>query len=179
MKNFVEVEGAVAKIQLSHGFVTLVDMADLELIADYRWYACEKVGRKTHYAMANHKGTQVQLHTLLLPCGDDRIVDHKNRNGLDNRRCNLRRSTQSQNHANGPKYRNNTSGYKGVVWVGRANKYAAGISLNGKRKHLGYFVDPMDAAIAYNEAAIKTWGEFAYLNEVPNGIQKTEKGVRK
>ena len=179
MKNLVEIDGSVAKVKMSHGFVTLVDKADLELIADYRWYAHKRPRWKTHYVLANDysRKTMLQLHTLLVPYSDGLVVDHKNRNGLDNRRCNLRRCTQAQNHANGPKYRNNTSGYKGVVWVGRANKYAAGISLNGKRKHLGYFVDPIDAAVAYNKAAFESWGEFAYLNDVnQNTNQIKEQG---
>jgi hypothetical protein len=92
------------------------------------------------------------------------LVDHWNRDGLDNRRCNLRIANYSQNAANsGPSVRN-TSGYKGVTFSRRADKWQAGIQVNGKFQFLGHWATREDAARAYDAAATKFFGEFAHLN---------------
>lgn len=94
-----------------------------------------------------------------------KVVDHINLNGLDNRRGNLRLCTDGQNKANGRIRRDNTSGYRGVYWNASANKWQAYISVNSKRLYLGVFSDPWDAAVAYNDAALKHFGEFARINQ--------------
>jgi len=87
-------------------------------------------------------------------------IDHINGDKLDNRRENLRSATRSQNKMNSGKPKNNTSGYKGVCWYKRGNKWRAQIGINGKLKHLGYFEDKEEAAKAYKKAAEKYHGEF-------------------
>lgn len=88
-------------------------------------------------------------------------VDHKNKVRDDNRWENLRLATRSQNMANGSLRRDNSSGYKGVHWVAKRNKWLAYIRVNGKFKFIGYFTDIREAAIAYKEASIKHFEEFA------------------
>ncbi len=95
-----------------------------------------------------------------------RITDHRNEDKLDNQRSNLRAATTSQNRGNEGLRKNNTSGYKGVCWVGRVNRWIAYIKVNYHRYHLGYFKRKADAARAYNKAARKYFGRFAKLNKV-------------
>lgn len=97
------------------------------------------------------------------------IVDHINHNKLDCRKSNLRVGNRSQNEANGRPYKNNTTGYKGVYYCknNEINPYHAYAREGGKKRHLGCFPSKEEAALAYNEFAKKTYGEFARLNEVP------------
>lgn len=89
-------------------------------------------------------------------------VDHKDRNPLNNQFENLRPATASQNLANRGKYKTNTSGYKGVSY----NKQKALYQVRVQRNHIGYFINVMDAARAYDRAAKRIFGEFAALNFV-------------
>lgn len=88
-------------------------------------------------------------------------IDHINRNGLDNRRSNLRIATRSQQRANQLKRTHHTT-YKGIFAWG--NKWAARISYDNKKYHLGVFDFQEDAAKAYDEAARRLHGQFARLN---------------
>jgi len=93
-------------------------------------------------------------------------IDHIDGNPKNNKWNNLRLATNTQNSRNSAKPINNTSGYKGVSFVARLNKYRATIMIDRKSLHLGCFSDPKDAAQAYNEAAKKYFGEFALLNNI-------------
>lgn len=95
------------------------------------------------------------------------VVDHINGDKSDNRRSNLRVCTQAQNCANSKRPVSNISGYKGVHFYKQYGKYSVKLQVNRKQLFFGYFEDKHEAAKAYNEAAIKHYGEFAKLNEVP------------
>ena len=86
-------------------------------------------------------------------------IDHINGIKTDNRICNLREATTSQNKMNSSKYKNNTSGYKGVIWY--QGKWCARIGINSKSIYLGCFTDLEEAAQTYKEAELKYFGEFA------------------
>lgn len=149
------------------GLFALVDDDDYELVSRYRWRPSKKKHDRTFYAMAtvcvDGKETTIRMHRLIL--GIPGKVDHENRNGLDNRRCNLRPVTSEQNAANKAKNRGTcTSLFKGVYWVARAGKWRAVIQPNGKFKSLGWFFDEVEAAKAYDRAAIDAFGEFARTN---------------
>lgn len=88
-------------------------------------------------------------------------IDHINMNKSDNRLCNLRLATSSNNQHNRLKYRNNTSGYKGVSWFPPEGKWRARITLNGKLRFLGYFTSAETAHAAYCRAAASLHKEFA------------------
>lgn len=92
---------------------------------------------------------------------DDREVDHKSRDTLDDRISNLRLATRSQNIANTTIPATNTSGYKGVSWHAQTSKWGARISFRGRSKSLGLFDDPREAHEAYMEAARSLQGEYA------------------
>jgi len=101
---------------------------------------------------------------LGLKPNDGKFTDHIDMNGLNNQRKNLRVATKGQNEANQIKYRNNTSGFKGVSWHKGTEKWEAKIMVNSQSKYLGLFNSRIDAAHAYNDAAIKYHGDFARLN---------------
>lgn len=91
-------------------------------------------------------------------------VDHINHNGLDNRRSNLRLCSHSGNQHNTRLRSTNTSGYKGIGWHKRREKWQVAITTNGIRRYLGYFTDINDAVIARKAAEEKYVGEFAFNN---------------
>jgi hypothetical protein len=94
-------------------------------------------------------------------------VDHIDHDKNNNDVSNLRWSTHSQNLMNMSKRSNTSSTYKGVCWEKQAQKWRANIRLDGKTKHLGRFENEVQAAVAYNDAAIQYFTEFACLNVIP------------
>jgi hypothetical protein len=146
----------------------LIDERDIEALGGQGWSVQWSTRSTMRYATridyADGKKKRIYLHRVIasrmgLGAG---MVDHINRNGMDCRRENLRTATKGQNMANGTKRRNNTSGFKGVVWS--AGKWVARIKNDGKMYYLGRFVDAADAARAYDAKATEVHGEFACLN---------------
>lgn len=107
----------------------------------------------------------IRLHRLILYCPNGYQVDHINGDKLDNRKCNLRLATKSQNMTNQPKNRGGNR-FKGVSRVSNSKKWKAQITKDNKYFHIGNFTTEEEAAIAYNKFALSLHGEFAYLNKV-------------
>lgn len=104
------------------------------------------------------------------------VIDHINGDRTDNRIANLRQATGSQNHANSRRYKNNTSGVKGVSWVERVGKWRAYIVVNRRQTHLGLFDNREDAAASYRAAAEAHFGEFCRTDggsREPNSLRNT------
>lgn len=143
----------------------MVDDEDFERVNRYKWRFHREYAIK-HFKL-NKKDVGLFLHRFImgLNYGDKKQIDHINHNGLDNRKCNLRLCTVIENRRNSSLRSDNTSGYKGVHWYKKTNKWQARIKLN-KRISLGLFPTPIAAARAYNIAAKKYFGEFAYLNPI-------------
>lgn len=157
------------EIVLTNGKVALVDDEDFDKLNAVKWYY-----RKEGYAVGNlpspEKGMypKVLMHRYIMDAQKGQQIDHINGDKLDNRKENLRVANASTNKANCGLRKSNTSGYKGVSKAtGKRNKqWTAEIKVNYKRKNLGYFYTPEEAAEAYNKAAIEAFGEFAKLNEI-------------
>ena len=156
------------EIELTQGFKALVDDCDYDLVSQYEWHADMKSGypyAMTNIYLPNGKRTRISMHRLIMGCsyGDGKIVDHKNRDTTNNTRENLRICTHSQNCTNAIG-KGSSCGYKGVCYLPKRNQYYVDINNKGKRKYIGIYSNAEDAAYAYNEAAKKYYGEFAWLN---------------
>lgn len=149
-------------------YVAIVSDEDKDL-ADFNWSAC--FGKTTNYVHRNrnYQGKQYNtvMHRLImermiypLKLEKGQMVDHINRNGLDNRRENLRIATKSQNNMNRRKRPDGASGFKGVTKESKTNKWVAQIGFNKKIIRLGTFDTPELAHEAYCEKAKELFGEF-------------------
>lgn len=142
-----------------HGSIVLIDDRDYYLVSDLNWWLAK--GKYTTYA----RSKKTYMHRIILGLTDkNMLVDHKNGNGLDNRRGNLRICDIAQNNRNVVKHIAGTSKYRGVSWNKCEGKWQAQIKHNKKGCHLGFFKNENDAAIAYNKAAKELHKEFASLN---------------
>ena len=160
----------MTKIILTRDKFSLVDIIDLGYLNQWSW--CYNQG----YAVRNSiksdnfdKRKTILMHRVILQrcLGHSKFieVDHINGDRLDNQRSNLRPCNQQQNQGN-RKHQRGSSYFKGVYWSKANKKWTARIKINGKKQYLGYFCHEIDAAIAYNTAAIKHFGEFARLNNL-------------
>ncbi len=164
------VDTATITLQDTKECQVLIDYEDLFWLQQWKWYSS-----KRGYARRNAVGTADTSSTLMQRVilefhGKDLTgldVDHINGNPLDNRKSNLRVTTHQQNGFNRKISKNNTSGYKGVSFDKRRNKYVANIKVNYKIIYLGGYETAKEAAIAYNEAAKIHFGEYAKLNDIP------------
>lgn len=157
------------QVPLSQGFITSISPEDADLCSR-TWYAFRtKYG--VVYAAQNNwvkdRGEPMLLHRFILERVLGRtllrheLVDHKDLDGLNNIRGNLRLASASQNHANAKPPKDNKSGYKGVSWHTRVGCWRAVITKNKRQHHLGYFDTPEEAHEAYKKAALELFGEFA------------------
>jgi len=157
-------------IPLTRGYVTVVSPEDSDL-AGFKW--CAQPRKHTVYAVRGIRVPEGEpqttqcLHRVILqrildrPLESGECVDHRDGDGSNNRRENLRLASHAENIRNSRKYDNNTSGHKGTCWSKHASKWTAHIRVSEKRINLGYFDNIEDAAAAYRQAATKYHGEFA------------------
>lgn len=143
----------------------MVDNDYFDLLSEFKWclnhngYA---VTRRKH----NQKGKLTFMHHIVFGTfPSDGLIDHINRNPLDNRKSNLRVANKSENGMNRQENKNNTSGFKGVTYLKKNNKWMAGIKINYKRKYLGSFNTALKASKAYDKEAKKQFGNYSYLNK--------------
>ena len=127
-------------------------------LLQWNWFA-----RKGHHTFYGCRGRepQVHMHREILQAPEGVDVDHRDGNGLNNRKSNLRLATRSQNQWNKTAYKTNTSGYKGVTWDIQKGKWRVKIAVNRRQIFLGLFDDLTEAGAAYAEAALKYHGDFA------------------
>jgi hypothetical protein len=169
---YEDIGGGVSKIYITsrlHGVVEgLVDSEDIPRLKAFHWCVA-KLGHTLYLTSSignRYTGDylSVKLHRLVTSF-EFPIVDHKNRNGLDNRKINLREGTNQGNSANSKHFRSKTL-YRGIK-INPSGKCYPRIKVNGEYIYLGVFSDVVLAAKAYDEAARKYHGEFAYQNFPP------------
>lgn len=162
-------------IPLTQGKFAVIDDADAHLLAPYKsWYYHKNKNAKTGYAYATipgswrkGKGCKIMaLHRLIM--GGTALIDHLDRDGLNNRRSNLRFASQSQNMHNNGLQKNNTLGVKGIHYNHRCPRkpWRARIMVNGKMHSLGGYSTKEEAALAYNQAASRLVGTEVVLNQI-------------
>lgn len=157
--------------------VALVDDEDYERASAFKWMIfCDKKRSDMEYVITTTK-PNTKLHRFILKLTDPSIiVDHKFHNGLDNTKENLRTCTRQENARNSRPHKKSKSKYKGVSYDNSKGlkHWRARITLNYKRILLGRFLTEKEAAIAYNNAALKHYGEFAVLNEILNDSEYSD-----
>ena len=135
----------------------LIDNSMIKSANNYKWYLMN-----TGYVATKYRNKVFLLHHLIIGCPINKLqTDHINRNRLDNRRCNLRIVTTSQNQMNIASQKNNTSGIKGIYWDKSRNKWHVEIMANYKKMHLGRYDDLEHAIKVRKNAEIKYHGEYA------------------
>lgn len=155
------------EIPLSKGYSAIVDDEDFDYLNQWKWTWRKGYATRT-VTIAPGVRELIIMHRILLNAPDGVFVDHINMNGLDNRRENLRLADRTQNNANRKKPTGlHSSMFKGVSWFKLRKAWRADIKVNRKCVHLGVFDCEVEAAKAYNFAAIEYFGAYAQLNEIP------------
>jgi HNH endonuclease/AP2 domain len=183
-----DVDGACF-IPLSKGKVATVDACHFKFLSQWKWCYWENGSKTGGYAaridLSTGKRIKISMHRLVCKISigdsfrDDLDVDHINQNKLDNRASNLRLASRHQNSGNRGGSKLNKSGYKGVsLYDSGRMAWRAQIMDNGEKRGIGYFATAEEAALAYNEEAIKVFGEYAHLNVV-QGVTKFTKLIYK
>lgn len=166
---------ASVEIPLTQGQVAIIDEADLELVGKYRWHA--RKTPTTYYAVGRIPGTsgnKTAMHRLIMNAPSHAEVDHRDCNGLNNTRDNLRLCSRQGNARNMRRQSTGRSRFKGVsLQSGRAkyrNRWTAQIGVSpGVKRFIGRFPTEHEAAEAYDHVARKLFGEFANLNFPAHG----------
>lgn len=150
---------------LTNGYNSIIDSDDFAKVSEYKWYG-RKGKNGTIYATSTmHKN--LHMHRFILGVTDRKMfVDHIDHNGLNNSKSNLRKVNNSQNMRNMRPCKNTSSKFKGVYWNKTKKLWTTQITVNKNKKHIGHFINEIDAAKRYNEMAKKLHGEFAFLNPV-------------
>lgn len=157
------------EIPLTQGKVALVDDEDYEWLNQWKW--CVAKAKHLYYAVrrphVGESGTILHMHRAILglKCKDGILLDHKDRNGLNNQKENLRIADRRINSINSKLLRStNTSGFRGVTWSKKAHKWQASINTRGINIWGGYHHDPIAAARAHDKMAKSHYGDIAKLN---------------
>ena len=154
------------QIPLSQNKVALISDHRFDYLSQFNWSAV--FDGWNWYAERTEGENKIKMHREIMGATDPMVfVDHRDNNGLNNQDENLRECTNAENQRNRGKAWNNKSGFKGVSFDKKRYRYRAQIRAGSDPIFLGHFEDPKDAALAYNEAAKKYHGEFAFLNAIP------------
>lgn len=181
MKNKYIIQGDTVKILIVNKkgeiFESLIDLEDFEKVNSYTGSFCATWAENTngfyaimtiYYGKINgkYKNNTIRLHRIVMNCTDSKsFIDHINHNTLDNRKANLRLTSNNKNSKNRKgKNTNNKSGYRNVTWLKNENKWMVQLQINGKNTRLATFDDVDEAGKFAEDARKKYYGEFAGLN---------------
>lgn len=153
----IRIEGDLAFIPLTQGYVAVIDAADVPLIADHSWRAQPRP--RTVYGHATIGPRDVALHRMIMDCSEGMFIDHADGDGLNNRRSNLRICTRAENQQNMRKLKLNAVAAKGVIASGE--RYMGRIASSGREYYLGTYDTIAEAKAAYLGAAKVLFGDFA------------------
>jgi hypothetical protein len=170
LKNNYIVKGDITEVKLNckgEEVVAIIDTEDFPKIDSFpgKWYGFQS--GNTVYALTVNGKETVSMHRVIMQPKKTQLVDHKSRNGLDNRKINLRVCSRGQNNQNKNLAKNNTSGYRGVSLYKPNGKWIARIMVDRKSIPLGYFNTPEEA----NEAVLaarEAWMPFS--NDLPGRL---------
>ena len=157
------------EIQLTQGKVAIVDDEDFDYLNQWKWFANNHNGKfyvGRSITVSKNKKIRIYMHRFIMKPEKVMVIDHLDSNPLNNQKNNLRICTHAENMRNSKINTNNKSGYKGVSFQENRNNYRASIKFNNKTINIGNYIDPIDAARAYNEAALKYHKEFAHINKI-------------
>lgn len=162
MKNIYNIKNDFTEMIINskkNGLIKVkIDITDIDKCNQIRW--CYAKNKDSAYIEGTYKGKKVKLHRFILNVTDNKIlVDHINRNTLDNRKSNLRFATNQENSFNKSIRSDNKSGYPGVDF--KNNKWRAKIKYNGNTIHLGYFIDKNEAILNRQLAEKYFFKEFS------------------
>lgn len=142
------------EIHFEAGDVVLIERRDLPLFASYSWYVVHGRGQ-SKYLIRNSSNRTVSFHSQLMGPESGMEIDHINRNGLDNRRANLRFVTHQQNQNNLSRKRHGTSRFRYVHRAKEKGSWCAMVTYGGRVKNIGHFDSEIEAAHAANNYIIK------------------------
>jgi hypothetical protein len=153
-------------ISLTQGKFTIVDDEDFDELNKFKWMAHKERGNwyACRIERVNKKYNIVRMHRTLMGDPVGVLIDHKDGNGLNNSKSNLRIATNQQNLMNQKAQENRKSKYKGVSLFKHCKTFRAYITYDRKQMHLGCYKTETEAALAYDNAAKRMFGEFARLN---------------
>ena len=166
------------EIPLTKGKTAIIDARDIEKVAPYKWRFHAGYARSFIYNPQSRRIITIHMSHVILPCPEGMFIDHINRNKLDNRRCNLRIATRSQNNANRKSFTNSKSQYKGVLKSKKTGWWEAAIRKDGTQIHLGSYETEIAAASAYNDYARKMWGKYAVLNDIDEVDYRSQRHLK-
>jgi hypothetical protein len=155
------------------------DDIDFDLVSQYNWYSDSKLGYFKTEKYINGKRNIIYLHRLVMDAPKDMVVDHIDHDPSNNQKSNLRICTRRDNQRN-MSVNKKKKNFKGVHYMPTLYDYRtkrtsnvskvwkAQITVNNKTKYIGRYYTEIEAAEAYNKAALEYFGEFACLNKIPN-----------
>lgn len=169
------------EIQLTRGFVALVDDEDYDYLMQWKWHATSTdrggYAARQERPIPRQNQKPVRMHVDLMKPPIGMVVDHINGVRWDNRKENLRICTPYQNSLNkvAQVHKSKSSIFRGVTWDKASQKWMAQISIKMKRRQIGRYESEVEAALAYNEVCVAAFGEFANPNEIEEILDAEKK----
>ncbi|HRK67158.1 MAG TPA: AP2 domain-containing protein [Hyphomonas sp.] len=167
--------GEVGFVGLTRGAVAFFDPIDILTVSGRKWNVALAAGTLRYARCSDAKGKTILMHRAVMQPQSDKWVDHRDFDGLNNRRSNLRVCDPAENSRNRRLHVDALVGFKGVSRLHRGNRFEARICASGRVRRIGIYNTPEEAARAYDREAVREHGAFALTNE-RLGLLSSEKG---